>query len=123
MDAWHSHGVKVIWHSDGDYIALLDDLKAAGVDGVNPIEKLERTDHLRAVREGWPEFTMMGGIDCSHLLARGNRQEVAAAVRHALDVTRPGRRYILGSTTELHPACKLENILTMWDVALSYGRY
>lgn len=123
VDAWHSHGVKVIWHSDGDFISILDDFKVAGVDGVNPLEPLEGTDHIKAVRDGWPEFAIMGGIDCSNLLAYGTKEEVEAAVKHALDVTRPGGKYLLGSSTELHPACKLENILRMWDVALSYGRF
>jgi uroporphyrinogen-III decarboxylase len=122
VDAWHAHGVKVIFHSDGDYRALLDDVQGAGVDGVNPVEKLERADHLRETRAGWPGLAMVGGIDCSNLLPFGTPDEVRAAVRHALEVTRPGGRYVLGSTTELHPACDLRNILTMWDAALEYGR-
>jgi uroporphyrinogen decarboxylase len=121
-EAWHAHGVKVIYHSDGDYRMILDDFKAAGVDGINPIEPLENVDHLKETREGWPEFTLMGGIDCSNLLCFASKDEVRAAVKHALDVTKPGGRYILGSSTELHPACKLENILEMWDAALEYGR-
>jgi len=123
VDAWHAHGVKVIWHSDGDYISLLDDFKAAGVDGINPIEKLAGVDHLKVTREGWPDFTLMGGIDCSNLLPFGTKDETTAAVKHALDITKPGGRYILGTTTEIHPACNLENILAMWDAALEYGRH
>jgi len=123
VDAWHSHGVKVIYHSDGDYLMLLDDYAAAGVDGINPIEKLQRKDNLEESRRGWPQFTLMGGIDSSNLLPYGSRDEVEAAVKHAFDITKPGGRYIFGSTTELHPACQLDNILTMWDAALKYGAY
>ncbi len=122
VEAWHSHGVKVIYHSDGDFRMLMKDFSDAGIDGVNPIETLPKGDHLREVREAYPHLTMVGGIDCSNLLAYGTKDEVRAAVKHALDVTRPGGRYILGSTTELHPACDLGNVLTMWQAALEYGR-
>lgn len=122
VDAWHDHGVRVIYHSDGDYRMLLDDFKAAGVEGINPVEYIEGEDHLKDCREGWPEFTLMGGIDSSNLLPYGSQTDVENAVKHAIDVTRPGGRYILGSTTELHPACSVSNILTMWDTALDYGR-
>ena len=123
VEAWHSHGVKVIFHSDGDFRMLMHDVEAAGVDGVNPIERLEAGDHLLDVREGWPELAMVGGIDCSNLLPYGTKDEVRAAVRHALDIAKPRGRYVLGSTTELHPACDLGNILTMWEAALEYGRF
>ena len=123
VDAWHEHGVKVIFHSDGDYTCVLDDFRAVGVDGINPIEPLESKDHLKVSRDGWPEFTLMGGIDCSNLLPYGSNEEVVAAVKHALEVTRPNQRYILGSSTEIHPACRLDNILTMWDAALTHGRF
>ena len=122
VDAWHDHGVKCIFHSDGDYVCLLDDFRMAGVDGINPIEPLESKDHLKATREAYAEFAIMGGIDCSNLLPYGSKEEVVAAVKHAYDITKPGGRYILGSSTELHPACRLDNILTMWDAALEFGR-
>jgi uroporphyrinogen-III decarboxylase len=56
------------------------------------------------------------------MLPYGTKDEVRAAVKHALDITKPGGKYILGSTTELHPACNLDNILAMWDAAFEYGR-
>ncbi|HIJ72996.1 MAG TPA: hypothetical protein HPP83_02735 [Candidatus Hydrogenedentes bacterium] len=121
--AWHERGVKVIFHSDGDYLMLLDNFEHAGVDGVNPIEKLEGKDHLKETRDGWPDFTLMGGIDSSNLLPYGTKEEVENAVKCALDAAKPGGRYILGSTTEIHPACKSQNVLAMWDAALAYGRY
>lgn len=123
VEAWHSHGVKVIYHSDGDYRMVLDDFRDAGVDGINPVEPLEGADHLKESREGWPDLTLMGGMDCSNLLCFGSIDEVRDAVRHALDVTMPGKRYILGSSAELHPACRCENIMAMWETTLEYGRY
>ena len=42
VEAWHSHGVKVIFHSDGNLWSVLDDFKQAGIDGLNPLEPLSR---------------------------------------------------------------------------------
>jgi len=65
----------------------------------------------------------MGGIDATSLLAYGTPEDVKCAVRRAIDCAAPGGGLILGSSTEIHPACRLENVLAMWDTILTYGRY
>ena len=36
--AWHAQGAKVLFHSDGCLMGVLDPLVACGIDGLNPIE-------------------------------------------------------------------------------------
>ena len=122
VDAWHTHGIKVIYHSDGNLWEVLDDFLQAGLDGINPLEVLAGMDPC-AVKAQYPQFTLMGGIDCSALLPFGTTEEVTQAVKRAIDGAAPSGGLILGSTTEIHPACKLENVLTMWDTTLTHGRY
>jgi len=122
VDAWHEHGIKVIYHSDGNLWEVLDDFVAAGVDGINPLEPLCGMD-VCEVKKAYPSLTLMGGIDATALLAYGTMDDVRRAVRRAIDCAAPGGGLILGSSTEIHPACRLENILTMWDTILTYGRY
>jgi hypothetical protein len=122
VDAWHEHGVKVIYHSDGDLWEVLDDFVAAGIDGLNPLEPLCYMD-ICEVKKAYPNWVLMGGIDATSLLAYGNPEEVRRAVQRAIDDAAPGGGLILGSSTEIHPGCQLENILAMWDEILTYGRY
>jgi len=116
--AWHEHGVRVIFHSDGNLWEVLADLIAAGIDGLNPLEPLSGMDAAQ-VRARYPNLVLAGGIDASQLLPYGTVAQVRAEVRRLLEAT-GGRGVLLGSSTEIHPACALDNILAMWEAARAW---
>jgi hypothetical protein len=118
VSAWHAHGVKAIYHSDGNLWQVLDDLAAAGIDGLNPLEPLSGMD-VAQVRKRYPNLVLAGGVDASQLLPYGSPDQVRAEVNRLLEATR-GRGYLLGSSTEIHPACKVENVLAMWEAARAW---
>jgi hypothetical protein len=122
VDAWHSHGVKVIFHSDGNLWRVLDDFKAAGIDGLNPLEPLS---HMYAgdIRSKYEDWVLMGGIDVSQLLPFGTEDEVRSAVRKTIAEAGPRGRLWLGSSTEIHPAVPVKNAYAMWDETLACGYY
>jgi len=114
-DAWHEHGLKCLFHSDGYLMDVLDDLLAAGIDGLNPIETVAGMD-LKEVREKCgPKIFLTGGIDMSQLLSNGSPDQVRAVCRQAVRDAAPG--YFLGSTTEADNSCTLENLLALYEVA------
>jgi hypothetical protein len=114
-DAWHEHGLKCLFHSDGYLMDALDDLVAAGIDGLNPIETVAGMS-LREVRQKYPKLFLAGGIDMSQLLSNGSPDEVRQACEQAVRDAYPG--YMMGSTTEADNSCTLENLLVMYDVAM-----
>jgi hypothetical protein len=116
VDAWRRQGVKVIFHSDGNLWQVLEDLRAAGVDGLNPLEPLAGM-YAGGVRKAYPDWVLMGGIDARQLLPFGSAAEVRAAVRKTIAEAGARGRLWIGSSTEIHPAVKLENALAMWDEA------
>lgn len=122
VDAWHSHGVRVIFHSDGNLWSVLEDFRAAGIDGLNPLEPLAGM-YAGQVRQAHPEWILMGGMDASELLAFGAPDGVRAAVRQILRDAGADGKLWLGSSTEIHPGIPVENVLAMWDEALRCGRY
>ena len=114
LNAWHEHGIKVIYHSDGNLWQVLEDFRRAGIDGINPLEPLSKM-YAGDVHKASPDWILMGGIDVSQLLPFGTVSEVRETVRKTIaDAGSTGRLWI-GSTTEIHPAAKLENVLAMWD--------
>jgi hypothetical protein len=113
-DAWHARDTFCLFHSDGDLWAVMDDLLAAGIDGLNPIEVAAGMT-VREVRERYPTLFLTGGVDVSQLLPLGTPEEVRAACIENLRATE-GRGYFLGSTTELHWEIPLENMLAMFAV-------
>ncbi len=122
VEAWHSHGIKVVFHSDGNLWKVLGDFKAAGIDGLNPLEPLS---HMYAgdVRAQYPDWILMGGIDASQLLPFASEEEVRGAVRQTIDDAGQRGRLWLGSSTEIHPAIPSRNALAMWDAIETYGYY
>jgi hypothetical protein len=112
--AWHEHGIKVIYHSDGNLWAILEDFKQAGIDGINPLEPLS-TMYAGDIHRAYPQWILMGGIDVSQLLPFGTEAEVRSTVRKTIADAGANGRLWMGSSTEIHPAAKLENVLAMWD--------
>jgi len=114
-DAVHGKNIRILFHSDGDLNAILDELVEAGVDGLNPIEVLANMD-VGEIHRRYPRLFMVGGIDVSQLLPLGSPAEVRDAVRKALDDAEG--RIMIGSTTELHNEVPLENFLAMREAVL-----
>jgi hypothetical protein len=114
-DAWHEHGIKCLYHSDGYLMDVLDDLVEIGIDGLNPIETVAGMS-LKEVRQKYPQLFLAGGIDMSQLLSNGTPEEVRQVCRQAIQDVYPG--YFMGSTTEADNSCKPENLVAMYEVAM-----
>lgn len=115
-DAWHEHGIKCLFHSDGYLMDVMDDLVEAGIDGLNPIETVAGMD-IRELKERYGDRVFLaGGIDMSQLLSNAEPDEVREVCRQAIRDAYPG--YFIGSTTEADNSCKLENLIVMREVAL-----
>ncbi len=105
INTYQNAGIKCLFHSDGNLMSVMDDLVAADIDGLNPIETMAGM-RVGEVRRRWPRLFLTGGIDVSQLMAFGSPDEVREACAQAIREA-GGVGYFLGSTTELHPAVKV----------------
>jgi uroporphyrinogen decarboxylase len=122
VDHAHRRGMMIIKHTDGNAWPILDDLVEIGFDGFNPVQPQcmdigEVKDHLAG------RMSIIGNIDCRHLLPAGTPEEVEATVKETIAVAAPGGGYVLASSNSLHPDCKPENIVAMVQAAHKYGVY
>ncbi|NLV74668.1 MAG: hypothetical protein GXY52_08300 [Chloroflexi bacterium] len=117
--AWHERGAKCIFHSDGNLWAVMDDLVAAGIDGINPIE-VQAGMTVPELRARYPQLVLTSGIDVSALLPFGTPDEVRQAVTENIRATH-GRGYLVGSSTELHNNVSAENALAMYETAWQHS--
>jgi uroporphyrinogen decarboxylase len=115
VDAWHARDTICLFHSDGNLWPVLDDLVAAGIDGLNPLEVLAGMT-VKSVRERYPKLFLTGGVDVSQLLPLGTPEQVRRACRQNI-ADADGRGYLMGSSTELHWDVKLGNAIAMFEVA------
>jgi hypothetical protein len=121
IDEWHNHGIKVIYHSEGEITTVLQDIVDAGADGINPLEP--DILNIKKIREDFPDLIFWGGIDNNELLCRSSVEEVEQAVKELIKDAGFNGRLLLGSSGQVHPANRLENVLAMFEFGRKYGKY
>jgi len=122
-DLFHSKGMKVIFHSDGNIMSILDDLNDAGVDGLNPLEIAAGMD-IKEIKERFGRnFIICGGIDVSKLMPYGTKDEVITATKELINIAGKDYGLCLGSSTELGNDIPLENVRAMIETCWEYGKY
>ncbi len=112
VSAWHEYGVRVMFHSDGYLMDVLDDLLDCGFDGLHPNEVAAGMDLAEVRRKVGRRMFLAGGIDVSRLLPFGSVIEVRAACDRAVAVASPG--YFIGSTTEMQWPVPLRNVRAVY---------
>ena len=117
VDLLHERGMWAVYHSDGNLLPVLDDLVACGIDGLNPVESSTGMT-IDEIRRRAPHLVPVGGLDATVLLPFGAPGDVRAEVRRLIRETRAQRgRLVLGSSTELHESCPVENCVAYLDEA------
>jgi len=114
--AWQSHGLKVIYHSDGNFKMVIPDLVDCGVDGFYCLEPAVGMD-IVALKKAWPQMVWAGGIDGVDLMERGTPDQVRREVRRTILETNAlyAGGMLVGTSSEINPAIKPENFRAMVD--------
>jgi len=112
--AWHEHGINVLYHSDGNWRKTIPDLIAAGVDGFYCLEPNCGMDIVE-LKNAHPKLVWSGGVDGVDLMERGTPEQVRAEVqRHILqtDALQNGGMFV-ASSSEINPPIPPENFRAM----------
>ncbi len=116
-------GIKVIWHSDGNIMDVLDDAVAIGFDGIDPIESQAGMD-IAAIRRKYPKLILVGNVD-GNVLAFGTPEEVRADVRRCIrgGAADGGGHLLQCGAGQVMPDAKLENVIAYFDEVHTFGQY
>jgi len=117
ITALHGRGTKVMFHSDGNLMTILDGLVESGIDLLNPIETMAGME-VKEIHRRHPRLIMAGGIDVSNLLPFGKPEDVKGAVVKAVEDSEG--KIMVGSSTEIHNDVPLDNFLAMREAVLNY---
>ncbi|HEX9975450.1 MAG TPA: uroporphyrinogen decarboxylase family protein [bacterium] len=120
-DVCKQHDIPFIFHTDGDIWAVLDDLKACGVNALQPIEPLAM-DIVELKNKRGKDFCLVGNVDVD-LLARGSLKQIENEVKRLLEYVAPGGGYCLGSGNTVPEYVPYENYMTMIETAHRYSAY
>ncbi len=113
-EAWREHGIKVLYHTDGNYRKAIQDLIGCGVDGFYCLEPNCKMDIVE-LKATWPRMVWAGGVDGVDLMERGSPRQVRDEVRRHIvqsNVLESGGMFI-ASSSEINPTIPPENFRAM----------
>jgi uroporphyrinogen decarboxylase len=123
VQALAESGAPVILHSCGNIKAVLPDLVATGIAGLN---NLQRTAHMKIeeVKAAYgPKLCLIGNVDATTLMPTATPGEVEQAVKACLEVAAPGGGYILATDHSFHEGIPLENVYALIGAGKKFGSY
>jgi uroporphyrinogen decarboxylase len=123
-DLGHGYGKRVLLHCDGSIRALIPDMIAIGVDGLQSVQPLCYGMELGRLKADFGrQITFMGGID-TQLLIEGNAEEARRLTISVLQTMMPGGGFIASPSHDyLLPETPVENVIIMYETIKRYGAY
>lgn len=105
-------GFKIIWHSDGNILPILDLIIDAGVAGFQGFQTETGTNidviaKRRTIKN--EKFLFFTGMPVKTLIY-GTKDDVKSEIDHCMEVTEGGKGLFLFSDNTITPDAKLENI-------------
>ncbi len=120
----HTH-MKVMLHSDGALYPLIPSLIEMGVDILNPVQtSAQGMDPVRLKTEFGDRLTYWGAsLDCQQTLPFGSPEQVVQEVADHVQAFKPRGGYVFAPVHNIQAGVPPENIVAMFDAALSAGSY
>lgn len=114
-------GTPVILHSCGNIKAILPDLVATGIAGLNNLQRSAGMD-LAAVKAQYGDrLCLIGNVDASGVMVSGSAAEIEAAVRECLRDGAAGGRYVLATDHSFHEGMPVENAQAFVEAGRRWG--
>ena len=123
IEPLHAAGQKVVFHSDGYVMDILDDMIEAGIDGLNPIEPIAGMDIAYLKKRYGKNLLLVGNVDCSQVLPLGTVEHVIEAVKQCLRDAGHGGGLLIGSSSEIIPCTPVENVIAFYEACREWGKY
>jgi uroporphyrinogen decarboxylase len=123
-DLGHEYGKRVLLHCDGSIRALVPDMIAIGVDGLQSVQPLCYGMELSKLKADFGrQITFMGGID-TQLLIEGSAEEARRLTISVLQTMMPGGGFIASPSHDyLLPETPVENVIIMYETIKQFGAY
>lgn len=112
-------GKPWIYHSDGNFKLLLDDVIDIGACGIHPIEK--GSMDTRWLKENYGDkLCLVGNVDINYILKDAPLEEVDQEVKNCVDLLGPGGRYIISDSNSIPEWCSAANVIEMGKAVEKY---
>ena len=115
--ALHSRSeAKVLYHSCGSLVTIMEDLIEAGVDALNPIQVSAKDMDPVALKENYGDrLSFWGGIDTHRVLPKESPERVREEVEKIVKLFGKGGGYVLASVHNIQNDVPEENVVAMLE--------
>jgi len=112
-------------HSCGSIYEFIPDFIEIGVDIINPVQvSAKNMDTKRLKKEFGKEIVFWGGgCDTQKVLPFGTVRQVKDEVKKRIDDLAPGGGFVFCPVHNIQAGIHPENIMTMYETVLEYGKY
>jgi uroporphyrinogen decarboxylase len=116
-------GFKVIKHSDGNIMPIIEDFMETGIDCLDPIDPLAGMDLQLIKMKFGNKICLKGNINCATTLVSGRVIDVHNEVKYCVKNAAKNGGFILSSSNSIHSGVKPINFLEMIKANKKYGIY
>mgnify|MGYP005833092889 CR=1 FL=1 len=114
IDSLKRAGATVIFHSDGNLMAVMNDILAMAPHALHSIDPMAGMDIARVKQFTHGRIALIGNVQCS-LLQDGPDEKIIASAKYCLDHGAPGGGYIFSSSNTIFKGLPLRNYLVMCE--------
>ena len=116
-------GSFFIKHTDGNIMAIIEDLIDSGIDCIDPIDPLAGMNIEEIKKKYGRKVAIKGNIDCVNTLCRHPIKDVKMEVIRCILMAAPAGGYIISSSNTIHSGVIPENYLAMLETIYEFGNY
>ncbi len=121
-DRVRAKGLPYLFHSDGRYLPVIDDLIECGYHAIHPCEPASM-DIVELKRRYGGRLCLCGNINLDRTLTLGTPEEVDEEVRQRIRAVGPGGGYCCGSSNSVTEYVPYANFQAMLAAIEKYGKY
>lgn len=120
----HEKNLKFIKHYDGNINNILELMINEGnIDGLHSIEPTASMDIYEVKKKFGKKITILGNLDCSHLMSSGTKQEIEKEIKKLIKYIAPGGGYIFSSSNAIHSGISTDTFNFIREKVSEYGKY
>ncbi|MHC4180201.1 MAG: uroporphyrinogen decarboxylase family protein [Planctomycetota bacterium] len=121
-DLVRAKDLPYLFHSDGRYLPVIDDLIECGYHAIHPCEPASM-EMVELKRRYGGRLCLCGNINLDSTLTLGTSAEVEEEVKLRIRTVGPGGGYCCGSSNSVTEYVPFENYLAMLEATKKYGEY
>jgi len=122
IDFFHSKGLPVVMHTDGDVRRLIPMFIEAGLDCLQPIEVKAGMDLVELKQQYGDRLAFMGGIDVQ-AMAHSDPRVIEHEIRTKIPVAKKGGGYIYHSDHSVPDNVSFEQYQRVMELVGEYGAF